>query len=180
MFGRDKLLKFCRAFGELTHLSITGVAARESRSDALNIFGFLDDSFTVRYSGKTLSTIASREETVLSTPSPDAFFTAQSFSTVAGASAMVFFVSNALQKALDFNPRWLALVLSELIVLAGTYINHTAQVPSDYLLAVLNGCVVYCAAVGGATVAGAAREKGAPRGAVPPAKARRRFTEAWF
>ena len=114
----------------------------------------------------------------MTTPSNEAFFTVQSFSTVAGASAMVFFVSNALQKAFNFNPRWLAFVVAEVVVLVGTYVSHSAQVPSDYLLAVLNGCVVYCAAVGGATVTGAVREQGAPRGAV--ADPRRRFTDPWF
>ena len=46
---------------------------------------------------------------------PHSFFTNQSFVSLAGASAIVFVVCNTLQSALNFNPRWLALVVAEAV-----------------------------------------------------------------
>ncbi|HZU29048.1 MAG TPA: hypothetical protein VFA04_26225 [Bryobacteraceae bacterium] len=48
---------------------------------------------------------------------PNQFFTDQSFFTVAGASAIVFVVCNSIQAAFNFNPRWLALAVSDVIAL---------------------------------------------------------------
>jgi hypothetical protein len=112
---------------------------------------------------------------------PDSFFTMQSFVSLTGASAIVFIVANALQSALNFNPRWLALALSELVALYGTYASGNIHVPTDYVLALLNGCLIYCTAVGGTSIAGAVREKGTPKGLAPATGNQRRgFSTAWF
>jgi hypothetical protein len=88
---------------------------------------------------------------------PSSFFTNESFFSLAGASAIVFVVCNVLQKAFDFNPRWLALLLSEIIAIAVVAFGQRPTVPSDYFIAALNGCLVFCTAAGGTAVRPRAR-----------------------
>jgi len=110
---------------------------------------------------------------------PNQFFTDQSFFTVAGASAIVFVVCNSIQAAFNFNPRWLALLVSEVIALYGTYASRNANVPSDYFLSLLNGCLIFCTAVGGTALASSGATKGTPRGLAVGSK-RRTFSTSWF
>ena len=110
---------------------------------------------------------------------PDTFFTNQSFLSLAGSSAIVFVVGNTFQSALNFNPRWLALVLSEIVAIYGTYASHNIQVPSDYFIAILNGCLIYCTAAGGTSIVSSAREAGRAKG-FAPARGRRQFSSSWF
>jgi hypothetical protein len=108
------------------------------------------------------------------------FFTSESFYSLAGASGMVYVVCNALQAALNFNPRWLALVLAEVIAVFGTYAAQSARVPSDYFVAVLNGCLIYCTAVGGSTLGHSTRTKGRSKGTSPDDPGRRSFWDRWY
>lgn len=112
---------------------------------------------------------------------PDQFFSNSSFGSLASASGIVFVASNALQGALNFNPKWLALALSEVVAVYGTYLAHSAAVPSDYFVSVLNGCLIYCTAVGGTALAASVREQGKPKGlVVGRSSSRRAFTSVWF
>ena len=112
---------------------------------------------------------------------PPDFFTNRSFVSLAGCSGIVFIVCNTLQGALNFNPRWLALVLSELVAIYGAHLANTPRVPSDYFIAALNGCLIYCTAAGGTAVVGAAKETGAPKGLVgSPPPSRRAFASRWL
>ncbi len=43
---------------------------------------------------------------------PNEFFTAESMFTMSGATGVTFVVSNGLQRAFNFNPRWLAFVIA--------------------------------------------------------------------
>jgi hypothetical protein len=109
-------------------------------------------------------------------------FTASSFVNLAGASAGVFVVCGALQAALNFNPRWLALVMSEIVAVFGMYEAHSAAVPSDYFIAVLNGCLIYCTAVGGSTLGSTGKLIGRAKGRVGlnGINERRAFLSNWF
>jgi hypothetical protein len=111
---------------------------------------------------------------------PDQFFSGESFLTLAGASGMVFIVCNALQASLNFNPRWLALAVAEVIAIFGTAISHSTVVPSDYFVSLLNGCLIYCTAVGGTALAGAGQRKGKPRGFASSDSDRRQLFTPWF
>jgi len=113
---------------------------------------------------------------------PKDLFTADSFYSLAGASGIVFVVCNALQAALNFNPKWLALALSEAVAIYGTYAAQSAHVPSDYFIATLNGCLIYCTAVGGTTLGHAARKSGRPKGftVMDEQNVRRSFLSSWF
>lgn len=47
----------------------------------------------------------------MATTIPVEFFTLQSMLTISGATGVVFVISDGLQCALDFNPKWLAMRL---------------------------------------------------------------------
>ncbi len=86
-------------------------------------------------------------------PIPKDFFTLQSMLTLSGATGATFVVSNGLQRAFDFNPRWLALAIAQLIVLCGVYASGGQSVV-DYAVGVINGFLVFCSAAGATGVAG--------------------------
>jgi hypothetical protein len=125
------------------------------------------------------------------------FYTVESFCTVSGAAAITWFVCNGLQRAFNFNPRWLALVVAEVVSFTGLAFTGTFEVKTC-VLACVNGFVIYAAAIGGNKFTAPANGQttpspggGAPGGglsvqsldvgAPAPAPApRRRFNEAWF
>lgn len=78
---------------------------------------------------------------------PKEFFTAESIFTLTGATGVVYVVCGGLQRAFDFNPRWLGLAISLILAIAGTYVTQVHSVGA-YLLAVINGFLIYCTAVG--------------------------------
>ena len=51
-------------------------------------------------------------------------FTPKSLTTLVGLTGMVYVASNSLQKAFNFNPKWLALVIAEILSLLAVYISH--------------------------------------------------------
>jgi hypothetical protein len=116
-----------------------------------------------------------------STTLPQEFFTLQSMLTLGGASTATWLVCNVLQHVANFNPRWLALVLAEAFAIFGTY-QH-AHVPSDVVVAIINGFLIYSSAVGIAQITGAnnppATGMGAPAGASPSTR-RRTFRSSWW
>lgn len=121
-------------------------------------------------------------------PIPKDFFTLQSMLTLSGATGATFVVSNGLQRAFDFNPRWLALAIAEAIVIFGVYASGGQSVV-DYAVGIINGFLVYCSAAGATGVAGGggaggavARGAGATRGGggTGAAGGRRGFLSSWF
>jgi hypothetical protein len=104
---------------------------------------------------------------------PKEFFTMQSMLTLTGATGITFVVCNGLQHALDFNPRWLALVIAQIICLYGVYV--TGHSWGDLIPGVANGFLVYSTACGATATVGTA----------PPEEqrnltSRRRFRTRWF
>jgi hypothetical protein len=111
---------------------------------------------------------------------PDTFFTNESFFSLAGATAIVFVVCNTLQRVFDFNPKWFALLLAEIVAVFGAWAAARPHVPSDYFIALLNGCLIYSAAGGGTAIAAAAetgQQKGLVDVRVPEHRA---FLSRWF
>ncbi|HET7506317.1 MAG TPA: hypothetical protein VFK02_35100 [Kofleriaceae bacterium] len=116
-------------------------------------------------------------------------FTWTSLATLGGGAAATFFVSNALQKAFNFNPKWLALVIAEAIaVVVALSPGFSVE---RLVTGVINGFVIYAAATGGTSIASAVTAK-APAPPAPteaaaaralPAKAeqpRRKFFAGWW
>jgi hypothetical protein len=113
---------------------------------------------------------------------PTDFFASSAFYSVAGASSIVFVISNTLQTAFNFNPRWLALVLSEFIAVFGMYLSKSAQTPSDYVIALLNGCLIYCTTNGVNSIGNATAKSGRAKGFVgaDTGQKRRQFFTPWY
>jgi len=83
---------------------------------------------------------------------PKEFFTPQSMLTLTGATGATFVIANGLQRAFDFNPKWLALVIAVSICLFGVFTTGGGTI--DYFLGVVNGFLVYCTAAGATGLAG--------------------------
>jgi hypothetical protein len=118
---------------------------------------------------------------------PQEFFTLESMFTLGGATAATFFVANTVQSVFDWNPKWFALLVAQVVcavgvALCGGTIGH-------YLVGLVNGCVVYCAAAGGTSFAAAtvgvrgeamadSADVMRPQAVLPGS--RRRFLSPWF
>lgn len=111
---------------------------------------------------------------------PNTFFTTESFASLAGSAAIVFVVCNALQAALNFNPRWLALAVSQAVAIYGTWASGNVHVPSDFFISFLNGCLIFATATGSGQIASSAKRKGRPRGQVGEPVGSRSFLTPWF
>ncbi len=114
---------------------------------------------------------------------PQEFFTLQSMLTLGGASTATWLICNVLQHVTNFNPRWLALLLAEVFATYGTYIN--AHVPSDFVVALVNGFLIYSSAVGITQITGVSNAPASGMGApqnpnAAPAKTRRSFRSTWW
>ena len=92
---------------------------------------------------------------VLSTlvDSPDTsqvqFFTVQTLFSAAGATTAVFTITSVLHGFLPkISPRWFALGFSWVLTFVGIGVRHEGWTPTTILLALINGFVIYAAAVG--------------------------------
>ena len=81
---------------------------------------------------------------------PGDFFTTATFGTLAGAAGAVYLICSALQRAFNFNPKWLALLLSLFISVAGAFTTQPAgeNICERMIIAVLNGFLIYTTATG--------------------------------
>lgn len=120
------------------------------------------------------------------------FYTLTSLGTLAGATGATVAITNALQTAFNRNPKWLGLLIAELVcvgVLFASGPTHT----SDWFIAVLNGCLVFATAAGatsaGNAVAGgqsstgpsvASRDGNVQTEVKAPVQAKRGFWSPWF
>ena len=77
---------------------------------------------------------------------PQQFFTAERLATLAGVSGATFAVTNGMAYAFGWSPRWLGLVVAEVICI--TFAWPAAVWPSGFLIAFLNGFLVFCTAAG--------------------------------
>lgn len=108
---------------------------------------------------------------------PGDFFTKGSFATLAGATGIVYAVCNTIQRVFNFNPKWLALLVSIIVSFIGAFITKDEESGNlKYLLAFLNGFLIYMTAAG-------ANQVTAPNPAPVQTKtsaAKREWLAAWF
>lgn len=114
-------------------------------------------------------------------------FTLSTLGTLAGATAATAVVGNTLQSVFNIGAKWLSLAIAEIILVAVAFFNGSYEA-SVYFIAVLNGCLVYCSAVGLNTmtsspaastpVARSTTEAGLPIPA-PPIRNRSFFSRWW-
>lgn len=78
------------------------------------------------------------------------FYTSATLGTLAGAAGAVYLICGALQKAFNFNPKWLALVLSLFFSVTGALITQTTgeNTFNRMVIALLNGFLIYATATG--------------------------------
>lgn len=118
-----------------------------------------------------------------STGIPGDFFTTASLSTLAGATGAVYIICSTIQKVFDFNPKWLALLVSILISFAAALLTQSAgNEISRYFIALLNGFLIYATATGTNQVLGSKADPPAAvtagfRQTIPK---KRRFNTTWW
>jgi F0F1-type ATP synthase membrane subunit a len=89
---------------------------------------------------------------------PESFFTVESFTTLAGATGIVYIVCGAIQRAFNYSPKWLALAISMLVsfiaaIIAKNMVENGSRVEPladwvRFLIAFLNGFLIYMSATG--------------------------------
>lgn len=80
-------------------------------------------------------------------------FTQESFSTLVGLTGMVYVAANSIQKAFNYNPKWLALLIAEILSIIAVHITSKDPTLISYVISIFNGFLVYLTAAG-ATDAG--------------------------
>jgi hypothetical protein len=113
---------------------------------------------------------------------PNAYFTPESILTLSGATGAVYVVCGAVQHVFGVNPRWLALAISLAIAVVGAYTTQP-PVTATFLIAIVNGCLIYCTSVGVNSVFGTRQQPVIPKGAgvAPPASPpKRTFRSRWL
>jgi hypothetical protein len=84
---------------------------------------------------------------------PQEFFSLASTQTFLGMSSATFIVCSGIQKAFNFQPKWLALIVALALSTWGTFQRLDSQ-PSDIVVAVVNGFLIYLTALGGSSLGG--------------------------
>ena len=104
------------------------------------------------------------------------FFTWGSFASLGGATAATVIVTNTITHVLGFFRRWIPFLIAQLICLGAAAQQGLAG--SDYVLAALNGCLVYLSAAGTNNGVVAMQQAGAGAGATSRdvGKAEREFS----
>lgn len=108
-------------------------------------------------------------------------FTTTSLTTLVGLTGMVYVASNLSQVLFNFNPKWLAWVIAEILSMLGVYTAFEDPEFVNYVVGFFNGILVYFSA-GGVTSAG---DTQTGRGLVEPesvseTSTTRKFTTSWW
>ncbi|MER9227064.1 hypothetical protein NKI39_15765 [Mesorhizobium sp. M0664] len=80
------------------------------------------------------------------------FFTMASLATLAGAAGATLVVTNVAKQAFGFSRSWFGLVVAEVICVG--LAAYARQNGSDFVIAALNGCLVYLSAAGASDAVG--------------------------
>lgn len=111
--------------------------------------------------------------------------TLQSLATLGGASFATLAVGNTCQHVFGFNPRWLGLLVAELVMLGVAATSAESAQFAPYLIALINGTIVYSSAVGANVITGrphsdtATALEGGSDGRAHP-KPSRSFRSRWY
>lgn len=113
---------------------------------------------------------------------PGDFFTTGSLGTLAGATGAVYIICGTLQKVFNFNPKWLALLVSVIISYVGAYLTQSMNdAVTKYFVALLNGFLIYATATGTNQITGTTPIKDSQQaGFRLQLKHRRNFSTRWW
>jgi hypothetical protein len=76
------------------------------------------------------------------------FFTIQSFATFGGASLIVFVLTNTYRRLTNHDTPWVAFIAAEIVAFVGAAQSHSLGDWFQYFVSFLNGCLLFCSAVG--------------------------------
>ena len=76
------------------------------------------------------------------------FFTIGSFGSLAGATVIVSVLTNTFRLLFGLSPRWFAFVASLTVVMVGGCLAGALNSTLEWVLASLNGCLVFCTSAG--------------------------------
>jgi hypothetical protein len=110
---------------------------------------------------------------------PNEFFTAESMLTLAGATLITTIVTNAIQYAFSWNPKWFGLVIAMIIAIVGVILTPEYK-PLDFLIGVINGFFIYANSTGIMQMAGNPRAVDIVGTAGEAAKQKRGFMDKWY
>jgi hypothetical protein len=108
---------------------------------------------------------------------PHEFFTLESMLTLTGASGATFVMSNGLQKAFNFSPKWLGLAVAMFVSMGGVAMSGGAG--SDYFVGFVNAFLIYATASGVTSAAAGPAKANRPRGDVSTNAPPRSFFTPW-
>lgn len=109
-------------------------------------------------------------------------FTTSSLGTLAGAIAAVYIICSTLQAVFNFNPKWLALLVSVLVSYTGAYLSTSSDGEvSKYIVALFNGFLIYTSATGTNQIIGTKPEIRLQKSAVTVKHIlKRQFDTTWW
>lgn len=110
---------------------------------------------------------------------PNEFFTVESLLTLAGATLITTVVTNAIQYAFSWNPKWFGLVIAMIIAIVGVFLTPEYK-PVDFLIGVLNGFFIYANSTGIMQMAGNPQKVQAVDTAGRAVKQKRGFMDKWY
>lgn len=115
---------------------------------------------------------------------PSDFFTSESFATFAGATSITVIIANGIQRAFNYNPKWLALMVAICVCEIAVFLAKESSA-GNYLIAILNGFLVFSAAGGLTALPGQPNpenqeppDEGTESATLP--RVARRFWSSWF
>jgi len=123
------------------------------------------------------------QATSTTTGIPKDFFTPTSLATLAGATGAVYVVCGTIQRVFNYNPKWLALLVSILVSYIAAFITVSdGNDAIKYIIAFFNGCLIYITATGSNTMFGSAPGGGGPKptGVTPAIIPNRTFNTRWW
>jgi hypothetical protein len=79
---------------------------------------------------------------------PDAYYTWQSLGTLAIAAGAVIVASNTIRTLLKLDSPWVPFLVALGLTMFGAFSSHQLNAVSDWVLAALNSCLLFCTATG--------------------------------
>ena len=110
---------------------------------------------------------------------PEEFFTVESMLTLAGASLITLVITNSVQHAFNFNPKWFGLAIAFIVSITGVIIVGNNTVVA-YIIGIFNGFLIYASSTGIMQMAGSSTESTTADSMAGNIEIRRKFSSKWY
>ena len=110
---------------------------------------------------------------------PEEFFTAESMLTLAGASLITMVITNSVQHAFNFNPKWFGLAIAFIVSITGVILvgNYTVV---TFIIGIFNGFLIYASSTGIMQMAGTSIESTTAKSMAGDPGIKRKFWNKWY